>query len=69
MEQKTNIPTLVKEPIPTMLTINETAKRVNIPYSALRRLCIENRITHIRVGSKVLINLEKLITYLNGETE
>ena len=53
--------------IPTMLTIKETSLRTGLSYDALRKLCLKGEIVHIRVGSKFLINFEKLVDYLNGE--
>ena len=53
--------------IPTMLTIKEASSRTGLSYDALRKLCLKGEIVHIRVGSKFLINFEKLVDYLNGE--
>ncbi len=54
---------------PTMLTIRVTAKRTNLPENMLRTLVKENKIVFICVGNRYLINLEKLIAYLNsGDT-
>ena len=53
--------------IPTMLTINEASEKTGMSYALLRKLCLENRIVHIRSGRKYLINLEKLVDFLNGE--
>lgn len=55
------------EHIPTMLSLREAASRTGISYDALRRLCINHQVAHIRVGSKggkFLINFESLIDYL-----
>lgn len=51
---------------PTMVTIAEASEITHLSYYSLRRMCLENTIVHIRVGTKFLINLEKLIEYLNG---
>lgn len=53
--------------IPTMITLRDAAKRTGLSYEYLRQLCLRNRIVHIRTGSKYLINLEKLIEFMNGE--
>ena len=53
-------------PVPTMLTIRETASKSNIASNYIRKLCLTNRICHKRVGSKYLINWEKFIEYLNS---
>lgn len=52
---------------PTMLTIKEAADRTGLTYSAVRRMCLQNRIVYIRVGVKYLVNYERLVDYLNGE--
>lgn len=53
--------------IPTMLTLAEASKQTGLSYDYLRKLCLSGQIIHIRAGSKYLINLEKLIQFLNGE--
>ena len=51
--------------IPTMITIKEAAEKTGISYSRIRTLCLEGKIVHIKAGRRFLINLEKLIEYLN----
>lgn len=51
--------------VPTMLSINETAKRTGLSSLYLRKLCWENKISFVRTGKKYLINLERLVEYLN----
>ena len=59
----------VIELIPEMITLREAASRTGLPYSRLRKLCLQGKIVHIRAGSKFLINFGKLIDYLNtGDT-
>ncbi len=55
--------------IPTMLTIKETAKRTGLSYDYLRTLCLRGEIVFIRTGSKYLINLDRLIDYLNSGSQ
>ena len=55
--------------VPTMVTINEAKAITGLSYGSLRRMCLNNEIVHIRVGAKYLINLERLIAKLNGETD
>ena len=50
--------------IPEMLTIRQTAKRTNVPEFCIRRLVAEQRITTIRSGKRVLINLDNFIEFL-----
>ena len=52
--------------IPTMITIKEAAEKTGISYSRIRTLCLEGKIVHIKAGRRFLINLEKLIEYLNA---
>lgn len=51
--------------IPTMLTIQETSNATGISYDCIRKLCLQGKIVHIRAGTKFLINMEKLVDYLN----
>ena len=51
--------------IPTMITIKEAAEKTGISYSRIRTLWLEGKIVHIKAGRRFLINLEKLIEYLN----
>ena len=55
--------------IPTMVTIKEAAEKTGLSYYYIRKLCLEKKVVHIMAGRKVLINEEKLVNYLNGETE
>ena len=55
--------------IPTMLTLQEAAKRTGLAYNYLRKGCMEGTIVHIRCGNKYLVNLEKLVDKMNGEEE
>lgn len=55
------------ETVPKMVTVNELAKLVNISTYAIRRLVKADRITYFKSGSKVLINYDRFIDFLNGE--
>ena len=52
--------------VPTMLSIRETARRCNVAEGFIRRLVREGAIVYVMAGSRVLINLEKFVDYLNG---
>lgn len=52
--------------IPKMRTIKETSNETNIPYHTIRKWCLEGKITYIKAGTKYLVNLDKLIEFLNG---
>ena len=56
--------------IPTMLTINQTAERVGLAKHFIRQLCLQNKICHVKAGTRYLINLERFVDYLKaGEAE
>ena len=50
---------------PTMKTIRQTAATGILPEHAIRVLVKQDKIPHLRVGNKVLINYEKLCVMLN----
>ena len=55
---------------PRMRTVNETAKLTGFPAHAIRQLIKDRKIVFVQCGSKVLVNLDKFIEYLNtGESE
>lgn len=55
----------INNTLPRMRTIREAARETGIPEHAMRVLVKEGRIVYIKVGSKALINLDKLVEYLN----
>lgn len=55
------------ETVPKMVTVNELAKLVNVSSYAIRKLVKANKITYFKSGSKVLINFDRFIDFLNGE--
>lgn len=50
---------------PTLKTIRQTAATGILPEHAIRVLVKQNKIPHLKVGSRVLINYEKLCAMLN----
>ncbi len=52
--------------IPEMLTLKETSDRTGLSYEFLRKLCLRGEIVFIKTGTKYLVNLPKLIEFLNG---
>ena len=50
-----------------MRTIRQTARETGFPEYALRRLVKERKIVYVMCGTKVLVNLDLFIAYLNGE--
>ena len=51
--------------VPKMLSIRETAKTTGLPEYYVRQLVANNEICFVKAGRKYLINIEKLIEYLN----
>lgn len=51
--------------IPTMVTIKEAATRTGLSYEYIRQLIREKKIVHVMAGRKFLVNMEKLVEYLN----
>ena len=56
----------VNSNIPKMLTINEIAEVAGLAKFYIRQLCINKKIVCVKAGRKFLINLEKLIEFLNS---
>ena len=55
----------VVENIPEMLPIKEVASRTGLSYNYIRKLCIENKIVHVKAGVKYLVNFGRFCEYLN----
>lgn len=53
---------------PLMGGMREVAEEFGLSYYAVRKMCLDGEIQHTRVGSKILVNRQKLYEYLNGET-
>lgn len=51
--------------IPTMVTIKAAAGQTGLSYEFIRKLCLQNKIVFVRAGTKYLINMEKLVEFLN----
>ena len=52
--------------IPRMLTINETAATGILTEHALRVMVAKNEIPYMKVGTRVLLNYDKLIEQLQA---
>ena len=59
---------LMNTNIPKMRTIKQAAQETGLAYNYIRNLCLQNKIVYVRAGNKYLINLNKLIDYLNMGT-
>lgn len=53
--------------IPKMLTIEKASELTGITKYRLREMCKNKQIVCMLCGNKFLINLDKLIDFLNGE--
>lgn len=53
--------------IPRMLTVKQTAEETGLPERFVRRLCASGEIVTVKSGCKYLINLDRLIDFLNGQ--
>lgn len=51
-----------------MLTITDAMKITGLPYSALRRFCIEGKVAFVRSGNKYYINKSSLLAFLGGSS-
>lgn len=52
--------------MPTMVTMNKAAELTGVTYSALRRWIKSGDFAYyVRVGTKYLINLDRLVEFLN----
>lgn len=51
--------------IPRMLTIRQVAATGLLPETALRRLAAEGRLPALKVGNRLLVNLDLLVEQLN----
>lgn len=54
--------------VPKMATLREAAELTGLSYGFLREKALTGEIVAIRAGRKFLINFDRLIDYLNGET-
>lgn len=52
--------------IPTMYTINAAKQATGLSYDYIRKLCLSDKIVYVRAGNKYLVNMEKLIDFLNS---
>ena len=51
--------------IPTMITIKEASIQTGLSYEYIRKLCLQKKIVFVKAGCKYLINMEKLVEFLN----
>ena len=52
--------------MPTMVMMNKASELTGVPYSAIRRWIKSGQFPYyVMVGTKYLVNLEKLVEFLN----
>ena len=51
--------------LPKMLTIRENAQVTGLHEYFVRQLVKQNRVTYVKAGCKTLINLDRLVEFLN----
>ena len=49
-----------------MRTIRQAAHELSFPEYALRRLVKQNKVVYVMAGNKALVNMDRLIDYLNS---
>ena len=54
--------------IPRLATLKEAAGLTGLSYGFLRQKALSGEIVAVRAGRKFLINIDRLIDYLNGES-
>lgn len=52
--------------IPAMVPLKEAAKLTGLSYDFLRKGCLRGELVHVRCGTKILLNFDRLIDFLNG---
>ena len=56
-------------PMPHMMTIKEVANTGVLPEMAIRRLLKQRRLPAVYIGTKALINYDKLVAFLESTSE
>lgn len=67
---------MMMQEVPVMIPLKKASEVTGLSYDRLRKMCVANKIVHIRVGDgagnkgKFLVNYGKLLDYLNtGDRE
>ncbi len=56
---------LDSQAIPRMCSINEASERTGLPDKLIRQLIRSGKVPYIMSGTKYLVNMNRLIDYLN----
>lgn len=54
--------------LPTMCSVTDAASRSGLAVYRVRVLCAEGAVQSIRCGRRILVNMDSLASYLNGDT-
>jgi len=54
------------ENIPNMVSIRQAAEATGLSYYCISGLCKANRINYIKSGTKIFVNLNSFIKFLNN---
>lgn len=54
--------------LPTMAGIPDAAAKSGLSVYRIRVLCADGSIRSVRCGRRILVNLDSLAAYLNGDT-
>ena len=54
--------------MPRMAKLREAAEVTPFSYYALRKLCLENRVAHLRCAGAIYINMDSLAKLMGGKT-
>ena len=68
LTQNTEKERIIMPKIPQMETIDKTAELTGLPKTLIRRKVLSGEIVAIKSGAKYLVNVDKLIEYLNTAT-
>lgn len=55
--------------IPRMRSVRQTATLTGLSEHTLRRWVKQNKIVFVRADTKILINVDRLLEFLNGGTD
>ena len=50
--------------VPTLLDVKETARRLGVSVSCVRRLIYKGKLRHVKIGSRVLLEPEEINHFL-----
>lgn len=48
-----------------MISLKQASEETGLSYDCLRNMCLANKLVHIRVGRKIMLNAGKLEEFLN----